>query len=273
MLATLFPADCRFCREPLTRLSRLPVCDTCLASIRPTGCRTCTICGERLESEFAEGICGMCRRVEPRFTKASAYGSYEGSLRELIHLLKYDHVRPAARVLGRLLAQVLDDLQPAFADPAGAPPKPGFGLGGKLPLIVPVPLHSSRLRERGFNQTEEIARAALRLRPGFEMSTRVLVRRRATASQIGLTRHQRRANLRGAFEVIGPELIAARDVVLVDDVFTTGTTVSECARILRRSGASRVFIATVARVLKSEPAAAASNNLHREEEAALAATA
>jgi predicted amidophosphoribosyltransferase len=78
--------------------------------------------------------------------------------------------------------------------------------------------------------------------------------------------------LRGAFEVIGPELIAARDVILVDDVFTTGTTVSECARILRRSGASRVFIATVARVLKSEPTAAASNN-HREEEAALAATA
>ncbi len=258
-LATLFPADCRLCRQPLTRLSRLPVCDPCLASIRPTGCRTCTICGERLESEFAEGICGMCRRVEPQFAKASAYGGYEGALRELIHLLKYDHVRPAARVLGRLLAQVLDDLQPAFAD--------------RLPLVVPVPLHAGRLRERGFNQSEELARAALKLRPGFEMSTRVLVRRRATASQIGLTRHQRRANLRGAFAVVAAEQIAARDVILVDDVFTTGTTVSECARILRRSGASRVFIATVARVLKSEPQAAASNNLHREEEAALAATA
>ena len=201
----------------------------------------------------------MCRRVEPRFTKAAAYGAYDGGLRELIHLLKYDHVRPAARVLGRMLAEVLDDLHPAFAD--------------RLPIVVPVPLHGSRLRERGFNQSEEIARAALKLRPGLEMSTRVLVRRRATLSQIGLTRHQRRANLRGAFEVVAAEDIAARDVVLVDDVFTTGTTVSECARILLRSGASRVFIATVARVLKSEPVAAASNHLTREEEAALAATA
>ncbi len=258
MLATLFPADCRLCRVPLTRLSRLPVCDACLASIRPTDCRTCTVCGERLESEFAEGICGMCRRVEPRFTKASAFGSYEGGLRELIHLLKYDHVRPAARVLGRMLAEVLDDLRPAFAD--------------RLPVVVPVPLHAGRLRERGFNQSEEIARAALALRPDLEMSTRVLVRRRSTISQIGLTRHQRRANLRGAFDVVAAEDSAARDVVLVDDVFTTGTTVSECARILRRSGASRVFVATVARVLKSEPTAAASNP-HREEEAALAATA
>ncbi|HVP43138.1 MAG TPA: phosphoribosyltransferase family protein, partial [Terriglobales bacterium] len=84
---------------------------------------------------------------------------------------------------------------------------------------------------------------------------------------------QRRANVRGAFAVMAPEQIAGRDVVLVDDVFTTGTTVSECARVLRRAGASRVFVATVARVLKSEPMAAASNNESREEEAALAATA
>ena len=270
VLATLFPADCRICREPLTRLSRLPVCPSCIASIRPADCRTCAICGERLESQFAEGLCGMCRRIEPQFAKAAAYGAYDGSLRELIHLLKYDHVRPAARVLGEMLAQVLDDLGPNLA---GAPPKPGSGLGGKLPLVIPVPLHSARLRERGFNQSEEIARAALKLRPEFAMSTRVLVRRRATASQIGLTRHQRRANLRGAFKVVAAEEIAARDVILVDDVFTTGTTVSECARILRRSGASRVFIATVARVMKSEPAAAASNHGSGEEEAALAATA
>jgi ComF family protein len=201
----------------------------------------------------------MCRRVEPNFTKASAYGAYEGGLRELIHLLKYDHVRPAARVLGRMLAQVFDDLRPAFGD--------------RLPVVVPVPLHGSRLRERGFNQSEEIARAALKLRPDLAISTRVLARRRATSSQIGLTRHQRRANLRGAFAVIAAEDISARDVILVDDVFTTGTTASECARILLRSGASRVFIATVARVLRAEPVAAASNHQRGEEEAALAATA
>jgi len=258
VLATLFPADCRLCNVPLTRISRLPICQTCLEAIHPTDCQICVLCGERLESEFAEGLCGMCRRVEPRFARARAYGAYEGGLRGLIHLLKYDHVRPAARLLGRMLAKAVEDLRP--------------DLGDTLPVVVPVPLHAARLRERGFNQSEEIARAALRLLPGFRMSTRVLVRQRATVSQIGLTRHQRRANLRGAFAVAAPEDIAARDVLLVDDVFTTGTTVSECARVLRRSGASRVFVATVARVLKAEPAAVVDHPI-KEEPVALAATA
>jgi ComF family protein len=259
VLATLFPSDCRICRTPLTRVSRLPVCDTCLDRIDRPDCQACSRCGERLESEFAEGLCGLCRRIEPRFVKASAYGSYEGGLRDLIHLLKYDHVHPAARVLGRMLAEAIEDLLPDF--------------GEHLPVVVPVPLHSSRLGERGFNQSEEIARAAVKLLPGFVVNTEVLARKRPTESQIGLTRHQRRANLRGAFEVVGAEFIAARDVLLVDDVFTTGTTVSECARILRRCGASRVFVATVARVLKDAPAAA-SNNVSREDHGvALAATA
>ena len=80
----------------------------------------------------------------------------------------------------------------------------------------------------------------------------MLERRRETQSQIGLTRHQRRENIRGAFAVARPEEIAGREVLLVDDVFTTGTTVSECARILRRAGASKVWVATVARTLKTE---------------------
>ncbi len=268
MLATLFPADCRLCCVPLTRISRLPVCPACLEAIHPTDCRTCSVCGERLESEFAEGLCGMCRRVEPRFARARAYGAYEGGLRGLIHLLKYDHVRPAARVLGRMLAQAIEDLRPSFSDQSGRDARQGVS----LPLVIPVPLHATRLRERGFNQTEEIVRAALKLLPEFRMSTRVLVRQRATVSQIGLTRHQRRANLRGAFAVAAPEEIAARDVLLVDDVFTTGPTVSECARVLRRSGASRVFVATVARVLKAEPAAVV-DHLTKEEPVALGATA
>ncbi len=265
LLSTLFPADCRLCRAPLTRVARLPVCAACIDQIHRPGCRLCSRCGERLESEFAEGLCGMCRRVEPRFVRAAAYGSYDGGLRQLIHLLKYDHVHPAARVLGRMLAEAIADLTPGFS--AGE-----AGQGASRPLVVPVPLHASRLRERGFNQSEAIARAALTLLPGFELSTKVLARTRSTGSQTGLTRHQRRANLRGAFTVVGPEFIAARDVLLVDDVFTTGTTVSECARILLRSGASRVFVATVARVLKDAPATA--SNLNREEHAAaLAATA
>jgi len=90
----------------------------------------------------------------------------------------------------------------------------------------------------------------LRRAERFQLLTDTLVRRRETESQIGLTRHQRRENLRGAFAVADPEQIVKRNVLLVDDVFTTGTTASECARVLRRAGANRIYVATVARTLK-----------------------
>jgi ComF family protein len=184
----------------------------------------------------------MCRRAAQPFVRAVAFGSYDGNLRGLLHLLKYEQARPAADFLGRELAQAILKLRPMFAD--------------AVPLVVAVPLHSGKSRQRGFNQAELIARAALKhlssegLR--LEMRSRLLRRQRATSSQTGLTRHQRRTNVRGAFTLRNPRDIAGRDILVVDDVFTTGTTVSECARVLARAGARRVFVATVARVLKGE---------------------
>jgi ComF family protein len=121
-------------------------------------------------------------------------------------------------------------------------------------MVVPVPLHARKQRERGFNQSEFIARAALKLMKDdrLRLSSGTLARRRETQSQIGLSRHGRRENIRGAFAVTKPKEVAGREVLLVDDVFTTGTTVSECARVLRRAGASKVYVATVARTLKAD---------------------
>jgi len=119
--------------------------------------------------------------------------------------------------------------------------------------VVPVPLYLRKQRQRGFNQAEMIAREALeqlRRPKRLELCPGVLLRCRETSSQIGLTRHQRRENLRGAFAVSDPTRIVKRDILLVDDVFTTGTTASECARVLLRAGAARVWVATVARTLK-----------------------
>jgi ComF family protein len=242
LFATLFPSDCRLCGSPLINISRLPVCRLCLADVRRIKGNLCSICGERLLSPYAlnggETLCGLCRRLKPSFVKAVAYGSYDGGLRELIHLLKYEQVRSAAAVLGRMLAEAIN------------------GISGSTALVVvPVPLHRRKLRQRGFNQSELIAQHAARLRVGSNrlvLHSRVLVRRRETQSQIGLTRHQRRENLRGAFAVSRPEEIAGQEILLVDDVFTTGTTVTECARVLLRAGASKVFVATVARTLKDE---------------------
>lgn len=205
LFATLFPSDCRLCNSPLLSITRLPVCQSCLTGIRPIADGVCRVCGERLWSPYAledisgDALCGLCRKALPPFAKAAAYGSYDGALRGLLHLLKYEQVRPAARVLGSMLANAIADLEIQ-------PPRGGI-------VVVPVPLHPRKLRQRGFNQSEVIARAALE-RVGTQMSLnpKVLKRLRETRSQNGLTRHQRRENMRGAFAVLQPRAIEGREI-------------------------------------------------------------
>ena len=245
LFSVLFPSDCRICGEPLLNISRLPVCLECLAQMEPIRGNICSICGERTLSSYAEcdedGLrrCPVCRRIERPFERAVAYGSYDEGLRELVHLLKYSRVRPAARVLGRMLAEAIATIESSF---------------GHAPvLVIPVPLYKGKLRQRGFNQAELIARAAAKVFPKperLELASGFLLRTRDTRSQIGLTSHQRRENMRGAFAVASTAKVIGREVLLVDDVYTTGTTASECARVLSKAGAAKVWVATVARTLK-----------------------
>jgi len=240
---TFFPADCRICEAPLIQISRLPVCENCLHEPRRLGGSLCAVCGEACDFpadlEAAAGLCRLCRKAHPPFERAVAYGSYDGALRDLIHMLKFDQVHPVAPVLGRMLADAITTLE------ASLPP-------GVI-SVVPVPLFSKKKAQRGFNQAEVIARAALKhmSRPErFELVVRGFARLRDTGSQIGLSRHQRRKNLRGAFAVTGSTAIMERNILLVDDVYTTGATASECARVLGRAGAGRVWVATVGRTLR-----------------------
>ena len=245
LFAVLFPSDCRICGAPLTNISRLPVCRQCLDGIRPASGKVCSVCGERVFSTqlfYDAGgdlLCRLCHSVQAPFAKAVSYGRYEKGLRDLIHLLKYGGVRPAANALGGMLADAILPLDSVF---------------GKEPIAaIAVPLHVSKRRERGFNQAELIAAAAIRLHSAggrLRLTERVLERRRETRSQIGMTPHQRRENMRGAFAVTRSQAIKGREVLLIDDVYTTGATVSECARVLLRAGASRVWVATVARTPK-----------------------
>jgi ComF family protein len=245
LFSVLFPSDCRICGLPLLNVSRLPVCPDCLDKIFPVDGRVCSICGERVLSSYAladdDGWvrCPVCRRIERPFERAVAFGSYDGGLRELVHLLKFNGVRPAGRVLGRMLAAALAGLEPEF--------------GQEAVLVIPVPLFKGKRRQRGFNQAEVIARAALKIQGAnrrLQLLSGVLLRTRDTHSQIGLTSHQRRENLRGAFKVARAAEVNGREVVLVDDVYTTGTTATECSRVLRRAGASKVWVATAARTMK-----------------------
>ena len=241
IFAALFPSDCRLCGTPLTNISRLPVCKSCLLEMAPISMPTCDICGEGLsgpESAFQPQtkICPACQSARPHFLQAAAYGAYDGKLRELIHLLKYEQVEPAAATLGQMLAEAVHKLD----------------LTSKPVLVIPVPLHRSKRRQRRFNQAELIARWALKKNafPAAQLSTDVVERTRATVSQIGLTRSQRAENIRGAFRVKHLSRVEGRQILLIDDVLTTGTTANECARVLRKAGAEKVWVATVARTLK-----------------------
>ena len=275
LFATLFPGECRICREPLLNISRLPVCLACLQNMPAFHSAQCSICGELLvASNFAgqaqgEQLCSLCQRFRPSYVRAAAYAPYEGVLRDLIHLLKYQRVRSAAKALGLKLAEVLRSIVPE------ASAEGGVGPGGEV-IVVTVPLFKAKQNDRGFNQAQSVAAYAVRaLKPQFDLvfEPEVLRRKRATVSQTGLTRHQRRENVRGAFAV-NPTLrrfIAERNLILVDDVFTTGTTAEECSRVLLRAGAANVWVATIARVSKLEAISLLQHQIQQEEAIAAAA--
>jgi ComF family protein len=201
---------------------------------------------------MGDGRCVNCRDHEPAFDRALSFGEYKGVLRGLIHLLKYENVAPAAGHLGRDLAVTISELL--------------AGRGEVVPLLVPVPLHKGRRRSRGFNQAELIARAAARhLTVKVQVAPDVLVRHRETVSQVGLSREERMENMRDAFRVVDKGRVAGRAVILIDDVMTTGTTLSECARVLKKAGAERVWAATVARAFQGADLLEAADGGEQEE--------
>ena len=196
---------------------------------------------ESAERPEPEALCEICQRLRPPFAKAAAYGLYEDHLRALIHLLKYERVTAVARPLGALLAQIMLNMMHTIPD---LPPEC---------IVIAVPLHPLKERQRGYNQTVLLAEAAMRVlrreqkTHSFHLARHVLERHRTTESQSGLDARTRRRNLRGAFSVTHAKAIAGRTVWLLDDIYTTGATARECARTLLAAGAERAFVATLAR--------------------------
>jgi ComF family protein len=165
-------------------------------------------------------------------------------MKAAIHALKYDRLHPAARGLGRMLAEAIAQL--AQEAPAEM-------------LVVPVPLHRSKYAQRGFNQARSLAAYALgflrKSHPHWRLTlaSSTLMRLRATESQAGLTSRQRRLNVRGAFTVSDPSAVTLKHILLIDDIFTTGATARSAAQALLRAGAASVWVATLARARTTNP--------------------
>jgi len=233
LLLFIYPPTCAGCGEPVSPADPLEFCPRCRGSLELVESPFCPTCGLPLSPEAPDPYqCGACVGGLYRFDRARAAGPYRGLLREVIHRFKYQGHISLARPLAQLLL----------------PPARELCSLHEIHVLVPVPLHRRRLRDRGFNQAALLAR---RLGASLNRPVRytVLRRRRWTEPQIGLSPSQRAENVRGAFTAADSAVVRDQGVLLVDDVFTTGETVDQCVRELKRAGAREVAVLTVARTV------------------------
>jgi competence protein ComFC len=215
----LYPPTCGGCNKFGERW-----CQECQNQVSPVGPLICNICGNFIPSGV---MCPSCSAVSVPYEQLRSWGIFFGPLREAIHRLKYKHDLG----LGDALAKHLIDLF--------------LTTGWNVDLIVPVPLNQSRLKERGYNQAALLARP-LGLATGISYHARAVARIRNTRSQVGLKAKERAENVKDAF-LAEPAIVKGKQVLMVDDVTTTGATISACAKALKAAGARSVYGLTLAR--------------------------
>jgi ComF family protein len=234
LCSAVFPAPCRICGATLDFAGRLPVCLACLSSFTELAAPLCSRCGRPILSpqvgDSATILCRLCRLETYDFDIARSYAFYDPPMVRAILLLKHGGVPPLGTWFASKVAEVVARESSDFdAD-----------------LIVPVPLHRARRRERGYNQAELIARP-LAHQLGLPAGNNILVRSRPRPGALRLTRSQRWSAAKGAFATRPGAKVDKLRILLVDDVMTTGATLDACSRVLRRAGAARVMALTVAR--------------------------
>ena len=222
-LSLLYPPRCAVCR---TLGTQSVLCGPCASQIAPINA-PCPFCGHA----DGELHCRRCRTYPPAFDGTFALGTYDGVLKAAVHRFKYRDRPQLAEPLGILLAhRARPTIDREWVD---------------IDALLPVPMHPARQRVRGYNQSARLARVLSReLR--LSMETNLLTRPRPTKAQVGLTGDSRRANLSGAFGVPRPDAVQGRCLLLIDDVSTTGATLSECASALKQSGADAVYCLVLA---------------------------
>jgi len=214
-----------------TRRKTLHFCDDCLNNLVKITSPLCPVCGIPFVSRVEEDhFCGECLKKRPYFDALVSPCLYDGGIMDAIHQIKYSGKTYLAESLGTLL---VPPARERFGDTNGM-------------LIMPVPLHPKRLRERGFNQSLVLAKAVAPLLEA-RLDFLSLRRMKHTQPQTGLKREERRKNVKGAFALVGQTDLKGQAVILVDDVATTGNTLNECARVLKKAGCERVLCLTLAR--------------------------
>ena len=227
------PPQCPCC-ERFSEEGKQGFCSNCLSQIRWIEPPFCSICGiPFISREVETHPCGACVTHRKYFTIARALGAFEGSLQEAIHRWKYEGKTYLTPFFADWMAEGLN----RYWEP------------GSLDLLIPVPLHTRRLRERGFNQALLLVRELSR-RTGIPYRKSILQKKKSTIPQVNLSGVEREKELRGTFHVIGKEELSGLSVLLIDDVYTTGATVNECSKVLLRGGAKRVDVLTLAHVIR-----------------------
>jgi competence protein ComFC len=238
LASVLFPGPCRICAETLTNASRIPVCEDCLGRFERIIEPMCVRCGRPFESgaalEAIEPKCRLCRADFYAFDRARSFATYDDALSEAIVLLKYEQVTRLGDWFAERLAEMV----------ARAPAE------WRADVVVPVPLHRERRRERGYNQAELIARP-LAKRLKLPLDAGILLRTKPRPAQLVLSRTEHWKSVRGAYATREGARVDNLRVLLVDDVLTTGATLDACARALKKAGAAAVVGLTVARVRSS----------------------
>lgn len=237
----LFPAECTFCKNFLGEERILNFCKNCWGRVELIKDSVCCGCGRPLPSQNVsetapDFTCENCRKGLYYFDKARAVGKYEGVLKEAIHQFKYEPTRVGRGKpgLGRHLAKFMIQYLPSDLNL------------NTFDRIIPVPLHENRKRWRGFNQSEILGKF-LGQHYQIPLDTHHLYRIKETQPQVELTGRERIKNVRGAFVVQRAEDLEGKKVVLVDDVFTTGSTVNESSRMLKKAGVREILVLTLAR--------------------------
>jgi ComF family protein len=228
LLEFFLPRLCAFCGQVVERAAKTAVCQACAGQIDWVASPLCLCCGRVfVAKEALDHLCGDCQADPPPFRRARAAALYTGPAREAVRRFKYGRRLHYLPVMQAWLRQppVLELLQAAD-------------------LLVPVPLHRQRLQQRGFNQALLLAQGL----PEVPLGRETLVRVRHTMPQAGLKPKERQENVHRAFTVPRPPEVEGKNLLLLDDVFTTGATVRECARVLLAAGARQVEVLTVARV-------------------------